>query len=128
MAPKWDFEAENFGILQKSYLDIVYCQNVIDDTLQHFETHFALFHHRFDRFCGDLLKKLRLGATLEARFRGSERGSTGSKKYFFRRNCIWALFITKMCLATPCNIFGLISRCFVIISICFGAICLRNYA
>ena len=69
--------------LKKSYLDIVYCQNVFGYTLQHFLTHFALFHHHFDPFWGDLLKKLRLDATLEARFRGSERASTGSKRIFF---------------------------------------------
>ena len=89
MIKKRDFRVQNdilrlkiFKFLKKSYLDIVYCQNVVGYTLQHFLTHFALFHYHFDPFWGDLLKKLRLDATLEARFRGSERGSTGLKKFF----------------------------------------------
>ena len=54
--------------LKKSSLGIVYCQNVFGYTLQQFWAHFVLFHRHFIRFWGKLLKKLRLGATLEARF------------------------------------------------------------
>ena len=102
-------------------------QNTPYYIVEHFWTHFALFYHHFIRFWGDLLKKLRLGATLKARLRGSERGSAGSKKTKFPRICFLRPICHRIRSNALRNSFTLISRCFIIISI-VGAICLRNYA